>query len=111
MEIKRGDVVLCVAKGDYGKPRPAVVVQSDAFNPTHASLTVCPLTSSLVSAPFFRVSVAPASENGLKKRSQVMVDKVASLSRERIRGVIGRLSGDQMREIGAALILWMDLPR
>ena len=28
MEVKRGDVVLCAARGDYGKPRPAVVVQS-----------------------------------------------------------------------------------
>ena len=47
MEIKRGDVVLCAAPGNYGKPRPAIVVQSDLFNPTHSSITLCPVTSDL----------------------------------------------------------------
>jgi mRNA interferase MazF len=36
--LKRGDIALAVARGDYGKSRPAVIVQSDLFNPTHASL-------------------------------------------------------------------------
>lgn len=111
MEIKRGDVVLCVAKGDYGKPRPAVVVQSDAFNPVHESVTLCPFTSTLVDAPFFRFPVTPARENGLKKRSQVMIDKTTTLPRERLRAVIGSLTDEQMRRISAALVLWFDLPR
>lgn len=38
---QRGEIVVCVLSGDYGKPRPAVVVQSDLFNPTHASITNC----------------------------------------------------------------------
>ena len=44
--MKRGTIVVVAAPGAYtGKPRPAVVVQSDLFNPTHASLTICPITS------------------------------------------------------------------
>ena len=74
MEVKRGDVVICTTSGDYGKPRPAVVVQSDLFNPTHASVTLCPITSNLQPAPLFRLDLAPAKDNGLKKPSQTTVD-------------------------------------
>jgi mRNA interferase MazF len=63
LSLKRGDVVLVVASGDYGKPRPAVVVQFDLFNDTHASTTVCPVTSSLVAAPLFRVPLKPSKVN------------------------------------------------
>ena len=57
--MKRGDIVLAVARGDYGKPRPAVIVQSDLFNATHASLLVCLLTSELIDAPLFRLRRCP----------------------------------------------------
>lgn len=109
MEVARGHVVLCAAPGDYGKPRPAVVVQSDLFNPTHASITVCPITSELQDAALFRITVDPGPANGLRKRSQVMVDKVQSLRRDRIRRWVGALSPSQMAKIGAALRLWLSL--
>lgn len=107
--VKRGDVVLIVAQGDFGKPRPAVVVQSDLFNDTHATVSVCPLTSTVVDAPMFRVSIEPAAENGLKKHSQAMVDKVQPLRRERIKERIGMLTNAEMQAIGAALKLWFSL--
>ncbi len=107
--LHRGDVVLAAATGDYGKPRPALVVQSDLFNETHASVTVCPITSTLVEAPLFRVAVRPARGNGLLKPSQVMVDKVQTLRRERIARQVGALTGDQMQAVDAALRLWLRL--
>jgi mRNA interferase MazF len=109
MEVARGDVVLCVAKGDYGKPRPAVVVQSDLFNSTHASVSLCPITSEIIAAPMFRLTLSPSNHNGLERRSQVMVDKIISLPRERIRRVLGRLSEKQMHDVDAALGLWLGL--
>ena len=109
MEVKRGDVVLCVAPGAYGKPRPAVVVQSDLFNPTHASATVCPLTSDLRDAPLFSLDLAPSMANGLKKPSQLMIDKIVSLPVERLRPAIGKVSHSQLAQIGAALRLWLAL--
>lgn len=109
MEVKRGDVVLCSAPGDYGKPRPALVVQSDLFNPTHASVTLCPITSDVISAPLFRLSVAPAEDNGLRKPSQIMVDKITSQPRKRIGKVIGKLGIDQMNHVDRALKLWLNL--
>jgi mRNA interferase MazF len=109
MEVKRGDVVLCAARGDHGKPRPAVVVQSDLFNPTHASVTICPLTSDLEKARFFRLKIKPVSSNGLKKVSQVMIDKISALAEKRIGKVIGRISGSDVKELDAALKLWLAL--
>lgn len=109
MEITRGDVVLCAAPGDYGKPRPAVVVQADLFNPTHASVTLCPITSELVAAPLFRLDVSPLPENGLRKPSQIMIDKVTSQPRKRIGAVVGRLSVQQIEELDRAMRLWLGL--
>lgn len=99
MELARGDVVLCVASGDYGKPRPAIVVQANLFNPTHASITVCPLTSEIVAAPLFRLDLVPTDANGLKKPSQVMIDKIVSLPRKRISSIIGRVTSQQLRAV------------
>jgi mRNA interferase MazF len=60
--VKRGAIVVVAARGAYtGKPRPALVVQSDLFNPTHASVTICPITSDCVDAPLFRLTLPPGS--------------------------------------------------
>ena len=109
MEVIRGDVVLVVAPGDYGKPRPAVVVQSDLFNPTHASVVVCPITSDVIDAPLFRLSVSPSPGNGLKRDSQLMVDKLLALRRDRIRRRIGALTAAEIRLLDRALRLWLAL--
>jgi mRNA interferase MazF len=101
--VKRGEVVLCVIAGDYGKPRPAVVIQSDLYNPTHASVAVLPITSHLVDAPLFRIDLKPGKQNGLKKDSQVMVDKVTAIRRDRIRESVGRLSPEMIGKIEESL--------
>jgi mRNA interferase MazF len=109
VEVKRGDIVLCVAPGAYGKPRSAVVVQSDLFNETHQSVTVCPLTSDLKDAPLFRLDIAPSANSGVKKPSQVMIDKVVTLPVERVRPSIGKVSHSQLAQIGIALQLCLAL--
>ena len=111
MEIKRGDVVVCAAPGDYGKPRPAVVVQSDLFNGTHASVVVCLITNHLEDAPLFRIPIAAGIASGLKRDSQVMVDKVLAIPRNKITGRAGALPGSALNEVDQALRLWLDLPR
>ncbi|MEM6603541.1 MAG: type II toxin-antitoxin system PemK/MazF family toxin, partial [Pseudomonadota bacterium] len=67
--MKRGNIVIVSAQGDYGKPRPAVVVQSDLFNDTHASILVALITSDLHDAPLFRLDIEPSEENGLLSKS------------------------------------------
>ena len=108
-QLKRGDVVVVALAGDYGKPRPALVIQSDLFNETHASVTVVPLTSTLVDAPIFRLTVEPSRANGLRSLSQLMIDKVTTVSRTRIAQSIGRLEDDLLLRVSRALALWVGI--
>jgi mRNA interferase MazF len=107
--MKRGDVVTVAATGDYGKPRPAIVVQTDALPENHASVVICQLTSELVNAPDFRVTIAPSVENGLRVRSQVMADKPVTVRRERVGRTIGHLEVDDMGRLNVALAFVMGL--
>ena len=107
--MRRGDVVTVAAAGDHGKPRPAVIVQSDAFPENHASVVICQLTSDMADAPDFRVSIEPTRETGLRLRSQVMADKPITVRRERIGQKIGRLANQDMARIGIALAFVMGL--
>ena len=101
--MRRGDVVTVAVAGDYGKPRPAVIVQTDAFPKNHASVVICQLTSDLAEAPDFRVTIEPKPENGLRLKSQVMADKPVTVRRERIGQKIGRLNNQDMARLGIAL--------
>ena len=107
MEVTRGDIVLCVIAGDYGKPRPALVIQSDLFNVAHPSVALLPITSYLIDAPLFRLPIKASQANGLKQPSQVMVDKITAVRRDRIRDHIGRISPTQLTEIEASLLRFL----
>jgi mRNA interferase MazF len=72
--------VTVAVSGDYGKPRPALIVQADVYA-EHPSVTVLPLTSELIDAPLLRVTVEPGESSGLRLRSQAMVDKVTTIPR------------------------------
>ena len=110
MEVTRGAIVVIAAKGAYmRRPRPAVVVQSDAFIATHASITVCPVTSDCVDAPLFRVALPPGDRTGLVMTSQVMIDKVSSVPRTAVDRVIGACDGLHLEQIDEALRRWLDL--
>lgn len=107
--MRRGELVTVAAAGDYGKPRPAVIVQTDAFPESHGSVVVCQLTSDLVDASDFRVTIEPSAENGLRLKSQVMSDKPVTIRRERIGQKIGRLDNQDMVRIGIALAFVLGL--
>lgn len=107
--MKRGDIVLAVAAGDYGKPRPALVVQSDLFNDTHASVLVCLMTSDLQDAPLFRITVEPSDKNGLQASSQIMVDKIMAIRRDKIRTRIGSLDEEVLLRVNRSLMLFLGL--
>jgi len=108
--MKRGDVVVGVFSGDSGKPRPALVVQSDFLNTTHPSIVLCQISSHLTDAPDLRITIEPTVGNGLKKTSQVMADKLIAVRTDKVGKVIGRLKTDQIRAVDEALRLILDLP-
>jgi mRNA interferase MazF len=107
--LKRGDIVTIAAPGDYGKPRPALIIQADVFNDIHASITVLPLTSTIIDAPLFRITLDPSRQNGLSRVSQIMVDKVLTLPREKIGKRVGHLGGNLMIRVGRALYVWLGM--
>jgi mRNA interferase MazF len=107
--MARGDIVIVAAPGDYGKPRPAVIVQTDAFPENHASVVVCQMTSELADASDFRVTIEPSPRTGIRIRSQVMADKPVTVRRERIGRRIGRLGTADMARLNVALAFVMGL--
>jgi len=108
--VRRGAIVIVAAKGAYtGKPRPALVVQSDLFNPTHQSVTICPITSDCVDAPLFRIPLPPGERTGLRTASQIMVDKIVSVPRAAIDSEIGGCDNDELEAAEDALRRWLGL--
>lgn len=108
MSFHKGDIVVCAIAGSYGKPRPALIVQSNLFS-MHASFTLCPITSHLVEAPLFRVPILPDAHNGLEVISQIMIDKITTIQKDKIRQKIGALSKKQLKEIDQAIACWLNL--
>lgn len=106
----RGDLVTIVMQGDFGKPRPALVIQADAFSKL-ATVTVLPVTSTLVRAPLFRVLVEPSVENGLKKPSQVMVDKAMTVKRDKVGQAFGHIDADAMVQVERCLAVFLGIAK
>ena len=106
--VRRGDVVTVALQGDQGKPRPALILQTDLFGDLPA-VTVLPITSTLLEAPLIRVQIQPSEQNGLAKRSQIMVDKAQTPTRSKLGQVIGRLEGSTMLQVNQALALFLGL--
>jgi mRNA interferase MazF len=104
--MKQGDLISVSLPGDYGKPRPALVIQSDIYEHLN-SVTVLPLTSNVLSTEVCRVAIEVSEENGLRQISQVMVEKAAILPRSKAGPVIGRLSAADMSAVNRALALFL----
>lgn len=107
--MRRGEFVTVSLQGDLGKPRPALVIQSDLFNEAHPTVTLLPVTGEIRSAPLLRVTVEPSDSNGLKKVSQVMVDKPISVKREKLGKPFGRIEDEAMLRVNRALAVWIGL--
>jgi mRNA interferase MazF len=106
----RGHFVTIAMQGDYGKPRPALVIQARQFD-EHATVTVLPVTSALVAAPLFRITIQPSPENGLLKPSQVMVDKAMTVRRDKIGPAIGRIDADALVEVERCLAVFLGIAK
>ena len=109
--MRRGELWVAAGGGDHtGKPRPVVIVQDDRFEASH-SVTVCALTSNPADAPLFRIVLSPSHGNGLHEDCRVMVDKIATVRRERLSRRIGSLSDTDMRRIDRAILVFLGIAR
>jgi mRNA interferase MazF len=108
--MKRGDLVTVALAGAYGKPRPALIVQSTLFENLD-SVTFLPFTTDILSARIFRVLIMPNTENGLQRPSQVMADKCSTLPRQNVGAVFGRLGTDDLNRVDLALATFLGFAR
>ena len=106
----RGDFVTIAIQGDFGKPRPALVIQANPFN-EHASVTVLPVTSTLVAAPLLRVTVQPGLGSGLQRPSQVMVDKAMTVKRDKVGQAFGCIDADTFVEVERCLAVFLGIAK
>lgn len=108
--MNRGDFILVVMSGDFGKPRPALVIQSDKFlSGSFASVSVLLMSSKIIDAPLIRLTVEPDDVNGLEKISQIMVDKPMTVLSSKIGGIIGSANKSTMKEVDAALAVFLGI--
>jgi mRNA interferase MazF len=109
--VKRGEVWTVAGGPDYlGKPRPAVIIQDDAFDAT-ASITVCPFTTQSFDAPLIRLPVEATDGNGLRAASQLMIDKITTVSKRKLERQAGRLSDEDMVRVNRAVLVFLGLAR
>lgn len=107
--VRRGDVVTVAAKGHYsGKPRPALVLQSDLFSAL-GSVTICLLTTEILDAPLFRLTVEASSSNGLQHTSHIMIDKIVTVPRETIGARIGSVDRELMVRVDRSLAVFLGI--
>lgn len=108
--MRRGDFVTIATQGDFAKPRPALVIQSDQFN-EHATVTVLPMTSTLVAAPLLRITIPSSPESGLQKPSQVMVDKALTVKSDKVGQAFGRIEAHAMVEVERCLAVFLGIAK
>jgi mRNA interferase MazF len=107
--MKRGQIWTIAGGGDYtGKPRPAVIVQDDSFDAT-ASVTICAFTTDPTDAPLFRLPIEPSEKNGLRAPSRLMVDKLTTVSKERLESRVGRLDDEDMVRLNRAILVFLGM--
>jgi mRNA interferase MazF len=106
----RGDLVTVAVQGGFGKPRPALVIQADLFS-EHGSVTVLPVTSSLVEAPLLRVMANPSPGNGLQQPSQIMVDKAVTVRRDKLGRAFGCIEAETLLEVERCLAVFLGIAR
>lgn len=107
--MRRGEVWTISGGADYaGKPRPAVVIQDDAFDAT-ASVTVCAFTTDPTEAPLFRLRIEPSDRNGLSRRSSLMVDKITAVPKRKIGERVGKLDDEDLVRLNRAIMVLLGL--
>ena len=107
--MKRGDVVIVSLPGDYGKPRPAVILQNDRLDGQLDSYVIALLTTSPAGSEIVRVTVEPSAENGLREVSRVMVDKLYAIPSHRISQHVGKIDDATMRKLERPLMILLDI--
>ena len=106
--VQRGDIWVLTGPDYLAKPRPVIVLQSDAFRDLD-SVTVCPLTSTppAHSMPLLRVALPASESTGLRVESWAEIDRVTTARRTKLGQRIGCASSAQLAQIGRLLVVFL----
>ncbi len=108
--MRRGQIWTSAGGAPYSqKPRPVLIVQADVYEGT-ASIAICGITTDSTPTPFTRPQLRPSVQNGLRQPSRVMVDKITTVPRERLRDLVGHVTEGDMLAVASALALFLDIP-
>ncbi len=106
--MRRGDIIIVAPPSEFGKPRPAVVIQADLAMDGE-TVTFLPITSDLEHFVKIRVPLMPDPMNGLRKPSEVMIERIQTMSLRRIGGIIGQIDRKTMNAVESALMVHLGL--
>ena len=100
--MKRGEIWTLQDKHYASKARPVVVIQNDKHS-DFDSVILCLLTTYESSNIETRVFIKASDENGLRKDSYVMTDKIVTVDKSILGESIGQLSDTDMKTISVQL--------
>jgi mRNA interferase MazF len=107
--MKRGEIWTAAGGEGYaGKPRPVVIIQDDRFDATE-SVTICAFTTDATDAPLFRVPIEPSARNGLRAASRLMVDKITTVRRNKLRARMGQLDPRDILRLNRAVVVFLGM--
>ena len=106
--MQRGEIITVAMAGDYGKPRPAVVIQTDRVGITDTIL-VCLISSDLQDLPSIRIDVPATTGTGLERPSQIMVEKIFAVVKVKCRKRIGLIDAETQGVLNEALFMMIGL--
>ena len=107
--MKRGEIWTAAGGKHYAsKPRPMVIVQDDRFDDTD-SITTCSFTTDPTEAPLFRLVVEPDAQNGLRAVCRLMVDKITTVPKAKLRTQIGRLADQDIVRLNRAILVFLGI--
>ena len=103
--MRRGEIwTQSGGPGYAGKPRPALILQSDLLNET-ASVVTCPFTTHDNTAIPSRVPFPASAANGLNEHSDLMADKIMAVSRDKLGRRVGAVSPADMLRVQEAVFV------
>ncbi len=110
--IKRGNIYwvrLDPTEGaEIGKTRPAFVISNDINNEFADTVTIIPITSKTGKVYPFEVLIPKGMAN-LPEDSKLKANQIRTVAKKRIRGVIGTIPADVLKEVEKAVKIHLDL--